>query len=71
MVDTTNTKGSSSASQLESAAAGAPEIEVTARMIRAGAQVIWLAFDDPSHSSYAEHVAKEVFQAMEKSRLEP
>ena len=48
--------------------AAMPETEISTRMVRAGAEVIWRAFDDPSHSSFGEHVARLVYQAMETSR---
>lgn len=48
--------------------AGAPEPEITPAMLRAGAEVIWRCFDDASHSSYGEHVAVLVFEAMDKCR---
>jgi len=45
---------------------GAPEIEITPEMIKAGAEVIWECFDDsiPYGSSQAEAVAVLVYRAM-------
>lgn len=50
--------------------AGAPENELTQEMVRTGAEIIWRCFDGvvPYGSSYGEHVATLVFQAMEKCR---
>jgi hypothetical protein len=70
MVDTTNTTGSNSASQLESAAAGAPEIEVTPEMIDAGEDVILSRGPHPEVAvdSWASSLASQVYQAMEAAR---
>jgi hypothetical protein len=51
--------------------AGAPaEIEVTPAMIEAGAEVIWQFFCEeiPYGSSFGEHVADQVFRAMDAAR---
>jgi hypothetical protein len=64
-----HTIGSSGAAE-STDSAGAPEIEVTPAMIDAGAEVIWRCFCEeiPYGSSYGEHVADQVFRAMDASR---
>lgn len=68
MVDTTNTKASSSPAPSEMGGAGAPEIELTPAMIEAGCDIIARFFsfelDDP------EKVVSSVFLAMSEAAKE-
>jgi hypothetical protein len=65
MVDTTRTTDSVSKPSENDSRDGAPA-KPSPEMIRAGAEVIWQCFDEtiPWGSSFGEHVAQQVFEAM-------
>jgi hypothetical protein len=61
MVDTTSPKSSSQPPKLETARAGAPEVEVTSEMIKAGAAAFYR--HDP-REDYIEEILPDVLRAM-------